>query len=181
VVDAFGDAISQFLEVEAVFESLELTPQLIALTAPTSMVLVLSYGVQVPSAGIVGEITVCLPIATLAPALEKLTARVSERSGLDDETVVMTGVVHGLGVEIEAQLRATQLTAAQVAALQPGDVIVLDHRITDPAIGLVAKQPVFTAHVGRRGRRFAVAVAEHPFGDDVMRGPRELVGSHGQP
>lgn len=162
--DAFGEAIGQFVAVDAHLTGVDYSPQLVALTAPSSMVLVLSYAVNVPSAQIAGDLTVVLPLTTLAPALDKLAAHVAERTP-DATTAKMNDIVSALPVTVEARLATTYVPAVTIAGLTPGDVIVLDHQIGRPASVCIDGDEVFTGHIGRRGPRFAVEVDDHPFAD----------------
>jgi flagellar motor switch protein FliM len=48
------------------------------------------------------------------------------------------------------------VSARDVAVLEPGDVLRLDHRIDEPAIGLVDGVELFDGFVGRHGKRLGV-------------------------
>lgn len=173
---ALGEAVGQFIEVQPSLQSLDFSPQFVAVTAPTNMVIVLTYSVSVPVAGIAGDLTVAVPLATLAPALAKLAASTQERDVEDESTEPpMEPLLRQLPMIIEARLNATPVPAAMIASLAPGDVIVLDHRMNRPATAVVAGTPVFTGHLGRRGRRFALSVDWHPFAD----GPAHPPSHHG--
>ncbi len=187
-VEALGDALSQFVEVDAVMESVDLSPQLLGLTAPTQMVLVLTYAVAVPGSGLAGDLSVVLSLSTLTPMLEKLLAHAAERAGADVDPTVMHGIAYQLPVVLEAQLSPTTMPAGVVAALVPGDVLVLDHRITQPATVSVAGAAVLRGHLGRRGSRLAISVSEHRFDEpaglpgaplDATHGPLDAPGHHG--
>lgn len=172
---ALGEALGQFIEVQPVVQSLDFSPQFVAVTAPTNMVLVLTYALSVPVAGIAGDLTVVIPLATLAPALARLAAATEERETADDAGEPMEPLVRRLPLLVEARLNATPVPASMIASLAPGDVIVLDHRINRPATAVVAGTTVFTGHLGRRGRRFALSVDWHPFED----GPSQPPSHHG--
>ena len=172
---ALGEAFGQFIDVDATLHSLDFSPQFVAVTAPTNMVLVLTYTIGVPVAGIAGDITIVVPLATLAPALARLAAATNEKETADGPNEPMEPLVHQLPLTIEAQLNATPVPAAMIASLSPGDVIVLDHRMNRPATAVVNGTPLFTGHLGRRGRRFAIAVDWHPFDD----GPTPFAAHHG--
>ena len=172
---ALGEAFGQFIEVQPALQSLDFSPQFVAITAPSNMVLVLTYTVGVPAAGIAGDITVVVPLATLAPALARLAAATEERETAEGPNEPMEPLVRQLPLMVEARLNATPVPAAMIASLSPGDVIVLDHRLNRPATAVVAGTAVFTGHLGRRGRRFALSVEWHPFAD----GPSQPPGHHG--
>jgi flagellar motor switch protein FliM len=173
---ALGEAFGQFVDVQAAMTSLDFSPQFVAVTAPTNMVLVLTYMLSVPVAGIAGDVTVVVPLATLAPALARLAAATQERDSVEgDPGEPMEPHVRQLPVTVEAQLNPTPVPAAMIASLSPGDVIVLDHRMNRPATAVINGTALFTGHLGRRGRRFALSVDWHPFDD----GPAAIDGRQG--
>ena len=63
-------------------------------------------------------------------------------------------------VDVCIRLEPTSLSAAEVEALAPGDVIRLEHRIDRPLLGLMDDQVVLHATLGQRGRRRAVLVTD---------------------
>jgi flagellar motor switch protein FliM len=172
--EAVGGAIAQFMDVTPALVSVDYSPQLVAITAPSSMVLVLTCSLAIPSAAIAGDLSVCLPLSTLGPALDRLVAHANEHD--DGPSELMDPIVRDLDVTIEAHLTPTEVPASMIARLALDDVIVLDHRIARPAMATVQGQPVFTGHLGRRGRRFALSVADHPFQNG---GPVSRSGHHG--
>lgn len=177
-VDALGDALGQFIEVQTSVRSIDLSAQLMALTAPSQMVLVMTYSLSIPTCGIAGDISVVLTLATLSPMLERLVAQANERSGIDVDPGLMRSVAEQIPVVVEARLDATAMTAGAVAGLRVGDVIVLEHRIGQPASVIVGGAPVASGHLGRRGARLAVAIADHPF--DTPSGPLTTTGPQSQ-
>ena len=162
-VDALGEALNQFIEVETAVRAIDLSPQLLGLTAPSQMVLVMTYSLAIPACGIQGDISVVLTLATLSPMLEKLVAQAAERGGVEMDPGLMRSVAEQIPVVVEARLDPTTMTAGAVAGLRVGDVIVLEHRIGQPATVMVGGAEVATGHLGRRGARLAVAIADHPF------------------
>jgi flagellar motor switch protein FliM len=121
-VDALGDALGQFIEVQTSVRSIDLSAQLMALTAPSQMVLVMTYSLSIPTCGIAGDISVVLTLATLSPMLERLVAQANERSGIDVDPGLMRSVAEQIPVVVEARLDATAMTAGAVAGLRVGDV-----------------------------------------------------------
>ena len=148
------------------------------------MVLVLTYSVSVPGSGLTGDLGVVISLSTLTPMLERMLAHAAERAGAETDPSIMVGLTHQLQVQLEAHLHSTTMPAGAVAALAPGDVLVLDHRITQPATVSVAGTPVLRGHLGRRGSRLAISVSEHPFVDPHVAAPdetpatREHAGPH---
>lgn len=190
-VDALGDALNEFIDVTISLEAVDLSPQLLALAAPSQVVLALTFALAVPMLGMAGDLTVVMSLSTLTPMLEKLVHH-AERLGQDQDPSVMHAVVEQVPVLLQATLRPTAMSAASVAALAKGDVIVLDHRVGEPASVSIDSTEILRGHIGRRGTRLAVAVSEHPFDVPVAAaplfsgpvspaGPSPAIGPHGYP
>jgi len=63
-----------------------------------------------------------------------------------------------IGIELRAEVGATTLTAEQVLALQPGDVLALDNATPGAVVLYADRVPLSGARPGRNGRRRAVQV-----------------------
>lgn len=164
-VNAIGETLEPLLEAQPRLGALEFNPQLVQVAAPSDMVLLLSFRVSV-SQGVQSEglLTLCYPSGTLAPVLDKLSSQLApERrtdGGADDAlaSALLEAHTRDIGVTVSAQLNASTLTAGDLGALQVGDVIRFDHRVDQPVRGIVGGRDLFTAHLGRRGRRLALQV-----------------------
>jgi len=192
-VDALGDALNQFLDVRPHLEAVDLSPQLLGLASPSQVVLVLTYALSVPSCSMSGDLAVVMSLSTLTPMLEKLMSHAAERAGSDLDPGAMHGVTERVPIELQATLSPTVMAAGQVAALAPGDVIVLDHRAGAPALISAGDVAIFRGHLGRRGSRLAISVSDHPFVDPpveaapevllqgpvALPGPSAVAGQHG--
>ncbi len=162
-VEALGDALTQFLDVETAIEGIDLSPQLIGLAAPSQMVLALTYSLAVPGCQLAGDLSVVMSLSTLTPMLEKIMSHAAERAGSDLDPMIMRTVAEKVPLVLEATLSRMVMSAGSIAALVPGDVVVLDHRLNQLANVSIGEVTVVRGHLGRRGSRLAIAVAEHPF------------------
>jgi len=174
-VEALGDALNQFLDVRAQLEAVDLSPQLLGLASPSQVVLVLTYSLSVPSCSMSGDLAVVMSLSTLTPMLDKLMSHAAERAGADLDPTAMNAVTERVPIEVQATLSPTVMSAGHVAALVPGDVIVLDHRAGQPALVSVGDIGILRGHLGRRGSRLAIAVSEHPFVDPEVSAPHNPV------
>jgi flagellar motor switch protein FliM len=173
-VDALGDALCSFVQVESELVSIDLSPQLVAITSPSQIVLVLTYSLVIQGTELVGDLSVVISLSTMTPMLEKLASHNIEKVGAEVDSALMDAVVRGIPLALEACLSPTLVSAGAIAGLSVGDVLVLDHRLTQPVSVCASGRHLFKAHVGRRGSRLAVSVAETPFPE--IRGPRALDG-----
>ncbi len=169
VRDALGAALEPLESVETELESVEFNPAFVQAVAPNEMVLMLTYSLSMqtqqhaPRAE--GLMSICYPFSTLAPAMGRLEAHAWQSGGAPadgpealERPRPMVEVVPEVTVPIEVQLRRSMVSAADVAMLRPGDVLRLEHRVDEPAIGVVGGRPILTGRLGRTGRRLALQV-----------------------
>jgi flagellar motor switch protein FliM len=97
----------------------------------------------VPAAGPLGQLG---RTAAAAPAADEGTARKLEAA------------VRELPVEVVVGLGSAELTLAQLAALRPGDLLILDQRVTEPLACALDGQTKFRGWPGRVGGRQAVSI-----------------------
>lgn len=164
-VAALADTLSPLLPVDPQLESVEYNPQLVQVAAPSDSALLLSYRVTI-SQGLEanGIVTIAYPSPTLTPLLEQLEARRQgdERDPRVDEAAraAVAAAMTDVPVALSVQLNPSRVPLADLTQLQPGDVLRLDHRVDDPARGVVGDDDVLVGHLGRRGRRLAIQVKE---------------------
>lgn len=152
------------VEVDAQLEGVEFNPQLVQVAAPSDTALLLSYGVAV-SGGFdaSGFLTVAYPGPVLNPMIELIEARRGgdeHQAGNSQAHAVVAAALADVGLALSLQLNTSPIPASDVAGLQVGDVLRLDHRVDAPARGVVGGEDVLLAHLGRRGQRLAVQVRE---------------------
>ena len=109
-----------------------------------------------------GILTVAYPAPVLTPLLEAIDAR---RPGDEPDAALdarshaaVASAVQDVPVAMDVRLNSTTVLASDIAALDVGDVLRLDHRVDAPAVGVVGNSPVLVGHLGRRGPRRAVQV-----------------------
>lgn len=172
VRDLLGEAATALSEaLHAVADSAELrgvdhNPQQVQAVAPSDMVVVLTYQVTV-SQGVdcEGLLSVCYPAATLRPVLEHFHESLQGTplgEGLDEATArqALHARLQDVSVDLSVSLRDSDVAAGDLARLRVGDVLRLDHPVGHPVVGRVGGAPVLSGHVGRRGRRMALQVAD---------------------
>jgi flagellar motor switch protein FliM len=165
VLPAFEETLSSFLPVTAEVLGVEYNPQLVQIASPSESVLLFTFGMKV-SQGMAAEglLTVCYPAGAVAPLLEHVSSQLHAANVPDsvDErwTAALTESLSDVDVELRVTLDDSPVPARDLAALQVGDVLRLDHRIDRPVRGRVGDLDILLGHPGRRGRRLAVHVTE---------------------
>ena len=159
IVEALREALEPVQAVEPELRSLDFNPRFVQIVPPTEMILLLGYTMRLGSAP-EGILSLCYPFTTIEPALGRLERRVRIEgvTAPDDVAPPLAEVVPDLDVPLAIRLRTSQVPTAQLAVLQPGDVIRLDHRADEPALGEIGGRRLVSARLGRRGRRLAVQI-----------------------
>ena len=121
------------------------------------MVLVLVYSVAIAHGGRSdGVATLCYPFSLLQPAAERLG-----RAGWEHRPIVnldgdasaaetMRAHLADVDVDVSVTLRPSTITAAELAGIQPGDVIRLEHRVDEPVVGRL--ETPRSSRLGRQAR-----------------------------
>lgn len=146
----------------------ETSPQPLQLGSPGELLLMLTYRVEIrgdlPARGLV---TLAYPVSALMPHLEALLTGPNdhgdEQSQLDGSPLCDT--LLDARFEVSARVGGTTLPASELAELEPGNVIRLDHPIDEPAALVVGEHRLGTAHLGKRRRRIALQVVTPPTPD----------------
>lgn len=148
-------------ELQPEVSELAVGPQVMHVIPPNEFVITAWY--EVRFADQIGGISLCFPLTILEQILPKLTGQslfenqpgrkvqVDQRVR-DDQVLPMT-------VGLRAILGEASVPAADIANLQPGDVLVLGREVADPLRVFVGNCERFAAFPGTRGRRFALQLS----------------------
>jgi flagellar motor switch protein FliM len=158
-------------ELSYAFEPIaRISPQLLALesdarfvqaAAPTDPVVVAQMDLAV--GGRESKVSLCLPFATIGPALTQATARKDSGDKARQRLEAAKLTQERLGdVEVDVSVRfdPVSLPSGRLATLSVGDVIALNHRTTSP-LTVTSASTVFAQVVpGASGKRLAVLVVD---------------------
>jgi flagellar motor switch protein FliM len=124
-------------------ERSEVNPQFVGIVPPSDIVVATPFEVEMDEAR--GNITLCLPYATLEPIRSKLIAAFqSERLELDHSWIRrMVRQIEEVEVEAYVELGSTEIPVRALLELQPGDIICLDQNSESELIVRVEGVPKF--------------------------------------
>lgn len=140
---------------------LALSSQVMHVIPPTEFVVTAWY--EVHFADQTGGISLCFPLTVLEQILPKLMGQSlfenrPNRNALDHVKVKVDQLLP-MTVPLRAMLGAARVDAVDLANLQPGDVIVLDHDVEQPLRVLVGNCERFAGSPGTRGRKMALQLS----------------------
>jgi len=147
--------------------SFESNPQFIQVVPPGETVVVVSFQLKLFKTS--GLLSVCYPYMSLESIIQKLSAQnwidATKRKNLEGDRECNVTNIYKVGAKVSASLGAAQIKIGEFLAIRAGDIITLDHRVSNP-IGLyVEGRRKFDASPGLSGKKKAcqiVAVVERP-------------------
>lgn len=135
-------------------ESQNATVELVPPSEPTLVLTIETRDEQVSS-----TISLLVPYSSIATASEQLRGKSAEEQAHDREAAEkMRSAVGKVGIEVRAELGATELTVAEVLALAPGDLIRLGPTGNERI--LLGDKRLRRIKPGRSGKRRAVQIVE---------------------
>lgn len=163
MLDSLSRAWEQLIEFNLSVIQQESDPLIVQIVAGSEMVILVGYEVHIGET--VGTMNFCVPLLVLNPILDQISQQAHFSRKMSDEVAAMTraAIKQTLAkakVPVEVILGHARLTLAEVAGLQPGDVIQLDTAPADPALVRVGGVNVLKASPGRRGEVSAVRMVD---------------------
>jgi flagellar motor switch protein FliM len=161
VARSLVDPWSRVVDLTPDVSELALGPQVMHAIPPSEFVITAWY--EVRFAEQTGGISLCFPLTILEQVLPKLTGQSifdnrPSRNNLEDARV-REDQLFPLNVLARTMLGDARVDATDLAALAPGDVIVLDSLAADPLRVLIGNCERFAGFPGTKGRKLALQVS----------------------
>jgi flagellar motor switch protein FliM len=158
VMHELSAAFAPLLTMEPTIVRQESKVQLVRGAAPGSTMITVDFevllGEQITSA------TLCLPLATLGPALESFSGTGSPLAVNTEATALVATSLMDAAVDVSVRFRPITLTSQEILGLEVGDVVPLRHMASAPLTVAAAGVPVTSGVPGRRGRRLACLIVD---------------------
>lgn len=160
MLHAFSEAWTEVTPVRFTRVGTEMNPQFAQVTAPSDMVVLISFELRVgPQTGM---FSLCVPALVLEPAMGRLTTQ-SYYSNLADTSSPesrrgMADELGGVSIPVVVELGDARLDVGDLLSLAPGDVIPLAVAPGTDARVRIGRRHAFLAQPGVRGRRAAVQI-----------------------
>ena len=136
----------------------ETNPQFASVVAPTEVVLVVKFEVELEQS--VGTLIICLPYSTIEPIRQKLYAGF-QSDQLEVDTAWINRFIERVReaqVNLKVELGRATITAEDLMNLSEGDVIMLNHDVREPLEVCVEGVPKFKVFIGSSRGQKAVRV-----------------------
>jgi flagellar motor switch protein FliM len=165
------------MKIEPAIVAQESNPQFAQLSAPSEMVILISFDIKLEA--VTDVIRLCIPFAHLQPHLELLASQqLAATSGSSDgvDRARLHEHVSGSSIEVSATFRRSVATSRQLIALRIGDVIMIDHPLAMPLVLEVEGIEIADVLIGRVNRNLALQTYDSvPAGRRRRRGRMSVV------
>jgi flagellar motor switch protein FliM len=136
----------------------ETNPQFASVVAPTEVVLVVKFEVELEQT--VGTLIICLPYSTIEPIRSKLYAGF-QSDQLEVDTAWINRFIERVReaeVNLKVDLGRARITAEELMNLTEGDIIMLNHDVKEPLDVNVEGVPKFKVFIGTSRGQKAVRI-----------------------
>jgi flagellar motor switch protein FliM len=159
-LDSLRDAWDRVARVTPEIVNKETNPQFVQLVAPSEMCLVIKFNLKVKDHK--GIMTICFPYMVLETVIQKLSTQkwfISNSGGSSPETrETLKNRLQTTHVPVSVQVGTTVLTAAQILALKPGDVIPMGKGVNSQMDVFVEDKRKFGGRPGIHSKRKAIMI-----------------------
>lgn len=165
----FDEAWTKVIKIHSRLERIETSSQFAQIVDMNEPIAVITLNVKIGSEE--GLISICLPHMALEPVAKQMNTR-SWYSGAQSRKVKpdsdgMERKLSNTVIELHAIFNDTSASVKDIAYLQVGDVIQLEHKLSEPITVKLQNIPKFRAHIGTKGVKYALRIA------DIIKGEEE--------
>ena len=151
------------IAIDAMLDRIETSPQFAHIVALNETVAVITLNVNID--GTEGLINMCLPHLAIEPINKQLNTRMifQSNSELHTREPVIGDIrsrLHYTPLVLSANFNSTTATVREILSLQVGDVIPLNHKLSQTLTVKVGHLAKFRASIGMKENRYAVKIAE---------------------
>jgi flagellar motor switch protein FliM len=158
VIDDLREAWKPLIELDLQVTGRETRPQMLQIVAPNEVVLAIVFQVQIGEAR--GMMSLCLPAITLEPILQKfnqsLYSRIREVP--PEQTRALLDNLERIEFQIAAEIHGARAALDDLMRLAPGDVLRLEHSVSQPLSVSISGVTKFTGQLFAREKKMAVQI-----------------------
>ncbi len=158
----FAESWEKIIRVNTTLDRIETSPQFAQIVASNETVAIITINVIIGD--VAGLVNICLPHLALEPINQQLSTKLIYQSGLEREAEPAVKDIRSRlersPLDLTAVFKTTTAVVRDILNLQEGDVIQLEHLLSEPLILKVAHLPKFRVELGVKDNRYAVKIAE---------------------
>jgi flagellar motor switch protein FliM len=158
VIDDLREAWKPLIELDLQITGRETRPQMLQIVAPNEVVLAIVFQIQIGEAR--GMMSLCLPAITLEPILQKFNQSLYShiREVPATQTRALLDSMARVEFPVTAEIIGTKAAVDDLMRLAPGDVLRLEHAVTEAVSISVGGVVKFEGSLVAREKRMAVQI-----------------------
>ncbi|MCL2747316.1 MAG: flagellar motor switch protein FliM [Oscillospiraceae bacterium] len=162
-IGLFNEAWQKVIDVRATLERLETSAQFAQIVAMGETVAVVTMNARIGDTE--GLINCCLPHLALEPIAKQLNTKVLFQAGGEQYrdfppiTEDIKQLIQKTQLPITAVFNNTAAPVSDILDLRVGDILPLEHRVSQPLTVKVGHLAKFRASLGTQGNRYAVMIS----------------------
>lgn len=158
----FDEAWTKVIKTRSKLERIETSSQFAQIVDINEPIAVITLSVKIGSD--TGVISICLPHMALEPVAKQLNTRSwysnSQGRKINPNSKAMGKKIYNTMVQLHAIFNDTTASVKDIAYLQVGDVIQLEHQLDEPLTVKVQNIPKFRADIGTNGLKYAIRITD---------------------
>lgn len=159
-LDILKEAWENIIQFKPKLDIIETNPLFTQIVSPTEMVVLISFRTQFGDNE--GLINLCIPFIVLEPIINKLSAHFwfagTAKEATQESIQKIKNRIEKAAINLSAVLGKAGIEVRELLELQPGDVILLDSKVTDQIDIMVGSKRKFKGSPGVIGSKTAVQI-----------------------
>ncbi|MCH7527730.1 MAG: flagellar motor switch protein FliM [Planctomycetes bacterium] len=160
VLDNLTEVWSNLVAVKFALDEVESNPHLVQIVAPNEVVVVIGFEIRMTQCS--GTMSLCIPFNVIEPVMGKLATQgwlaYKRKAHSDKKDREISAQLEHSRIELRAWLAQTTITVAELASLQPGDIIQTAKPVDANLLLKVGGKPKFACQLGRYKKSRAVKI-----------------------
>lgn len=162
ILDLLREAWENIIPLNPMLETIETNPQFTQIVAPTEMVVLVTLETKIGDGE--GLINLCIPYLVLEPIINKLSAHFwfsrSSKEATTEHIQMLQKRIQKTQLNLTTILGHANVSVREMMELQQGDVIPLDHKVSEPLEVFAGPRRKFKGLPGMVGSKMAVQITE---------------------
>jgi flagellar motor switch protein FliM len=174
ILQDLRDAWRSVASMDFSVQNIEKEPQFLQVLAPSEAVVAIGMEVRLSESS--GMLNLAIPSLLIKMMRQKFDQQWTTRTqpSSPGELNRMLNLVSDATSEIEVQLQARPMAAVDLARLKAGDVLLLDHGVTEMVSCRVNGLERFRGRMARAGRKRAVVIEQKSAPEEHLEAARNL-------
>jgi flagellar motor switch protein FliM len=161
VTESIASAFSTSVTLNPEILAVQAHPNIASMLDPDEPTLVMSFDIRIetlePTDGV---LSICYPKSTLTSLLTATVEEEIEITVQDPVNPELFDPLSAVDIAVTARLKASPISLLELSELQPGDVVVLSHKATEPVTISAGGHDLLEGHVGQYNNNLALSITK---------------------